>query len=121
MVGKLVFGAAPGERNSYSWLLRPMASAKMRSIALLQSLSWNMFPIHVCAEVHCLLTSLLVGRVTKAVMLVENGIATVGTRKDRHGMRRKHVRVGVPAAFGLRECAISEQTLFFLFAVTFLL
>ena len=95
MVGRPVFGAAPGERNSYSWPLRSMASAKMRSMALLQSLSWNMLPIHVCAEVHFLLISLLVGRVRRAVMLVENGIATVGTRKDRHGMRRKYVRAGV--------------------------
>ena len=58
MVGKFVFGAAPGERNSCSWLSRSKASAKMRLVALMQSLWWNSLAVHVCAEVHCVQMSL---------------------------------------------------------------
>ena len=45
-------------------------------------------------------------------MFVENGIALVDIRKDRHRMRRRYVRTRVPAAFGLRDMVILEQRLF---------
>ena len=95
-----------------------MASAKMRSVALLQSLGKNSLPIHVRAKVHCVLISLLVGRVNRgAVMLVENGIATVDTRKDVHCMRIKNFRAGVLAGLDLREIDILNDC-FFVFAIT---
>ena len=90
-------------------------------MALLQSFGRNSYPIHVRAEVHCLLISSLVGRVSReAVMLLENGIARVDIRKDRHGTRSEYVRAGVLAGLALREIAILTKG-FFVFAITTLL